>query len=96
MLQKYSNMQLAQFEAMDQQIEVRNSRRQNIEIRNQWMRAQTINKSNRIRPHTQSPRTFNNARNNQRSDLKKEEDFRGLRRKSLRQHRINKHGKYKS
>ena len=39
MLKKYTNKQIAQLELMNKHIEVISSRRQNIEMRNQWQRA---------------------------------------------------------
>ena len=55
MMQKYTNKQLCQLEAMHKQLEIINSRREATELRNQWMRAKTIKnyqtEYDRIRNH---------------------------------------------
>jgi hypothetical protein len=54
-MKTYTNKQLSQLEALNKQIELRNSRHHNIELRNQWMQANTINtyqsEYDRIRSH---------------------------------------------
>ena len=55
MLDKYMKMQTNQLERMNKDIEVRKSRRENIDLRNQWMRAKTVKnyqtEYDRIRNH---------------------------------------------
>jgi hypothetical protein len=55
MLKNYTKMQLSQLEELNKQIEVRKSRRENIALRNQWMKAKTVKnyqtEYDRIRNH---------------------------------------------
>ena len=55
MLAKHMNMQLKQLERMNKEMEVRSSRRANLEIRNKWMQAKNIknyqSEYDRIRSH---------------------------------------------
>ena len=55
MLAKHMRMQLGQLEAMNKEIEVRQARRANIDIRNKWQQAKTVknyqSEYDRIRSH---------------------------------------------
>ena len=55
MLAKHMRMQLSQLEAMNKEIEVRRTRRSNIDIRNKWQQAKTVknyqSEYDRIRSH---------------------------------------------
>jgi len=55
MLAKHMKMQLSQLEAMNKEIEVRRTRRSNIDIRNKWQQAKTVknyqSEYDRIRSH---------------------------------------------
>ena len=55
MLAKHMRMQLSQLEAMNKEMEVRRSRRANIDTRNKWQQAQTVknyqSEYDRIRIH---------------------------------------------
>ena len=42
MMNKCTDQQLSQLQAMNKQVEARISRQHNIDIRNQWMRAKTV------------------------------------------------------
>ena len=55
MLAKHMRMQLNQVQEMNKEIEVRNARRTNIDIRNRWLQAKTVknyqSEYDRIRSH---------------------------------------------
>ena len=55
MLAKHMNMQLNQLERMNKEMEVKHSRRANLEIRNKWQQAQNnknyLSEYDRIRSH---------------------------------------------
>ena len=57
-MRKYMNMQTAQLERMNKEIEVRHNRTANINIRNGWLRAKTIknyqSEYDRIRNHMEN------------------------------------------
>ena len=61
MLNKYSNMQLSQIEAMNKQVEAQRKKKKSIELRNKWMQAKTVKnyqtEYDRIRGHLDNSTT---------------------------------------
>ena len=61
MSRNYTNQQVSQIEALNKEVEVRNSRREIIELRNKWMRAKTVKnyqtEYDRIRNHLNNTAT---------------------------------------